>query len=96
MDYLKLTWHLLATWCWRMTQKTKVRESDMADCEFLVRVRHKAILPGVGGFIVESCGLTGKACLLVDVSPANCTRRTWAMSYLSKQEALKTRAEGLE
>jgi len=70
------------------------------DCEFLVRTRLKGPEFGAGGIgpLVENCSLTGQICHLADamLNAAQCTRRTWALDYLTKQEWGKTAAKGPE
>jgi len=51
------------------------------ECELLVRVRAKPDLN-----LVFRCSLTGHECLC-EFYPLNCTRRTWALSYLAKHPA---------
>jgi len=49
------------------------------DCEFLLRTRTKPDLePTV------KCSLTGRTCFCEDTNPAQCTRRTFALSYQAK------------
>jgi len=71
------------------------------DCEFLLRTRLKGPEfkeSGGLGPLVENCSLTGKMCYLADamLNPVQCTRRTWALDYIAKQDWGKTAPRGPE
>ena len=60
------------------------------DCEFLVRVHSKLAKPTeLSSEIVIRCSLTGKCCFCDGVSYNLCTRRTFALDYVTKNPVTK-------